>query len=280
METAAFTLLMSVYAGDKPQYFRVALRSCVQQQTLAPERVVLVQDGPVSAEMAAAVREEIVACPVPVELVKLPKNCGLAQALNHGLRACETAVVARMDADDVAEPERFAKQWRRLRDDNLDLLGTGMREFADNPDTLTTVRTPPTGARLREHAKTHNPVNHPTMMYLRDSVLSLGGYTEMGNMEDYWLVVRMLLAGMRLDNLREPLVRYRVGSGVYARRGGFRVAWTEVRLQWRMLRSGFISVPVFLRNIVLKTAYRLFPARLKQWLFRRFVAGGLRGDRS
>ena len=279
METAPeFSLLLPVYAGDNPSYLRLAFSSSVNDQTLRPSEVVIVQDGPVPAplveELARIERES----PVPVRIVRLAANGGLTVALNAGLDAVSSSVVARMDADDVSAPERFSKQWALLSR-GYDLVGTGMVEFESDPDTPSAQRIPPVGAeRIREHARTHNPFNHPTMMYRVAALDKVGRYQPFGKMEDYWLGIRLIDAGARVENIAEPLVKYRVGAGAFARRGGWQEAKTEWALQREMLRMGFVTRGQYLRNVVIKGVYRLMPASLKRVLFRRFVGSGLPGD--
>jgi hypothetical protein len=274
-----FTLLLPVYAKDRPDFLRLAFESSVQQQTLKPVEAVIVQDGPVPDALAAALRDLVDESPIPARVVALPENRGLTEALNAGLAACRTEIVARMDADDVSIPERFERQWA-LMGQGYDLVGTGMAEFEEDPDSPVSFRVPPVGAeRIRAHARTHNPFNHPTMMYRKSEVERVGGYQPFGKMEDYWLGVRLIAGGAKVENLAEPLVRYRVGSGAFARRGGWTEARTEWRLQGELRRIGFVTTGQYLRNVVVKGAYRLMPAWAKKVLFRRFVAGGLPADR-
>lgn len=280
LPTGDFSLLLPVYAGDDPEFLRLAFESSVDQQTLRPAEAVIVQDGPVPPELAAELDRIEQQSPVPVVRVTLPENRGLTEALNRGLDACTRAVVARMDADDVSAPERFERQWA-LMADGYDLVGTGMAEFETDPAFPVSVRTPPVGAeRIRDHARTHNPFNHPTMMYRVAALDRVGRYQPFGKMEDYWLGVRMIDAGARVENIPEPLVSYRVGAGAFARRGGWTEARTEWRLQGELRRMGFITGGQYLRNVVMKGAYRLLPAGVKRVLFRGLVSGGLPGDRS
>lgn len=279
MAEADFSLLLPVYAGDDPGFLRLAFESSVERQTLRPAEAVIVQDGPVPDALADELRRIERASPIPVHVVRLPENHGLAAALNEGLRACSYPVVARMDADDVSMPERFERQWALIAE-GYDLVGSGMAEFEADPEHPVATRVPPVGAqRIRDHARTHNPFNHPTMMYRVEAVDRAGGYQPFGKMEDYWLGVRLIDSGARVENIPDPLVGYRVGAGAFARRGGWGEAKTEWRLQRELLRRGFVTRPQYLRNVVMKGAYRLLPARIKRVLFRSLVGRGLPGDR-
>lgn len=274
-----FSLLLPVYAGDNPEFLRLAFESSTSGQTLPPAEAVIVQDGPVPDALAEELTRIVASSTVPTRVVRLETNQGLTAALTAGLAACRYAVVARMDADDVSVPERFERQWQ-LMCDGYDLVGTGMVEFEHDHEIGAARRVPPVGAgRIREHARTHNPFNHPTMMYRAAAVEAVGGYQPFGQMEDYWLGVRMIDSGAKVENIADPLVKYRVGSGVYGRRGGWAQARTEWRLQGELRRMGFVTTGQYLRNVVVKGAYRLMPASVKRVLFRSFVGGGLPGDR-
>lgn len=274
-----FSLLLPVYAGDDPEFLRLAFESSVDRQTFPPAEAVIVQDGPVPEALVAELRRIEQDSPIAVRVVRLPENVGLAAALEQGLKACKHSVVARMDADDVSFPERFERQWEVLQE-GYDVLGTGMVEFEHDPDQPGARRTPPVGSqRIREHARTHNPMNHPTLMFRVNAVERAGGYQPFGRMEDYWLILRLLDSGAKCENIADPLLAYRVGSGAFARRGGFGETKTEWRLQRKMRSMGFITTPQYLRNVVMKGVYRLLPASVKQWLYRRFIGRGLPGDR-
>lgn len=278
--TAPFSLLLPVYVGNTVPQLQAALESCLLTQTLLPAEVVIVQDGQVAPELQNLLAKWQNTSPVPLRVIKLSHNQGLAAALNRGLAECSYEIVARMDADDICFPTRFAAQWELFNAQNLDLLGAGMSEFIHSTDQVIIKRVPPVGLqRICEHAVTHSPFNHPTVMYKKSVVLELGGYTPMGSMEDYWLFVRLLAAGVNANNIPEPLVYYRADSGVYRRRGGLKNALTELKMQRAMLEISFITPAQFVRNCVMKTVYRLLPARVKKVLFAKFIAGGLPGDK-
>jgi hypothetical protein len=134
--------------------------------------------------------------------------------------------------------------------------------------------------RIRDHARTHNPFNHPTMMYRVEALDRVGRYQAFGKMEDYWLGIRIIDSGARVENIAEPLLAYRVGAGAFARRGGWSEARTEWRLQRELLRMGFVTPAQYVRNVVMKGVYRLLPAGVKRVLFRGLIGGGLPGDRA
>ena len=267
-----FSLLLSVYGGDDPGFLREAFTSTVQQQTRRPDQVVLVQDGPVPPGLADTIRDLVADSPVPVRHLEIPENLGLGPALDQGLAACDHEIVARMDADDISLPHRFARQLP-LVEAGADIVGSGLLEFGSSVEDVVGRRTPPTDPdEIRRVIRFRDPFNHPTVVYRRSAVQSAGGYTDMALMEDYLLFARMVDAGARPANLAEPLVRYRVGAGAYARRGGRQLLRSEVLLQRRLLRLGITTRAEFVRNVAVRGGYRLVPETLRRRAYRALIA--------
>jgi glycosyltransferase involved in cell wall biosynthesis len=260
-----FALLFSVYDGDKPDYIRRAFRSAVDDQTVRPDQVVIVRDGPVRPELAECLDGLRAASPAPVTFVALSRNGGLGPALDQGMAASWFDVIARMDADDVAMPHRFEVELPLIAD--ADIVGSGLLEFSGDTDNIVGQRVPPTDqAQIQRYARMHDPFNHPTVMYRKHAVLAAGGYGDLPLMEDYSLFARMLAGGARAANVAEPLVYYRVGAQAFRRRGGTGLLRSELRLQREFRRAGFTSTAEFLRNVLVRGGYRLVP-----WWFRRAV---------
>jgi glycosyltransferase involved in cell wall biosynthesis len=276
----AFSLLLPVYGRDDPAHLERAFVSAVQEQTRRPDEVVLVRDGPVPDALAATLARLAADSPVPVRLVELPENRGLAPALTAGLAACSNDVIARMDADDIALPERFERQLAVI-DEGYDLVGSGLLEFADDEAHTIGRRTPPVGEeRIRRYARFHQPFNHPTVVFRRQAVARAGGYLAVGLMEDYWLFVRMLTAGARVANIPEPLLKYRVGAGAYRRRGGVAQLRSEVRLQRLMRAIGFTSPLQAARNVLVRGGYRLLPEAVRKVSYRGLLHRGFAAGRA
>lgn len=275
--TLPFSLLLPVYAGDRPEFLRRAFDSTVTEQERRPSEVVVVVDGPVPGPLDACLQELAAASPVPTRLLRLPRNLGLGDALEAGLAACAHEVVARMDADDISRPDRFARQLPVI-EAGADLVGTGLLEIGDSEHEVVGRRVPPTSPEvISRTARLHDPFNHPTVVYRRSAVAAAGGYQRLPLMEDYWLFARMIAAGARVANRPEPLVLYRVGAGAYQRRGGWRLLRAELGLQVRFLRSGFTTPAQFARNVAVRGLYRLVPAAVRRPTYRLLVA--TRGER-
>ncbi|HEY5361357.1 MAG TPA: glycosyltransferase [Streptosporangiaceae bacterium] len=265
-----FALLLSVYDGDRPDFVRRAFRSAVDDQLVRPDQVVIVRDGPVREELATCLDDLRATSPVPVTFIPLERNGGLGPALDRGLAASWFDVIARMDADDVAMPHRFAVELPLMQD--ADIVGAGLLEFIKDTDDIVGRRVPPTDPdQIRRYARMHDPFNHPTVVYRRSAVLAAGGYGDLPLMEDYALFARMLDHGARAVNVAEPLVFYRVGADAFKRRGGTKLLSSELRLQREFRRQGFTTPAQYVRNVLVRGGYRLIPWWCRRAMYRPIV---------
>jgi len=267
MNYSPFTVLMPVYRGDNLAFVRDAFRSATVEQQLSPSHSVIVVDGPVGSDIDKWVDEVGVSDEVTV--VRLPQQNGLANALNVGLRHVTTPLVARVDADDISLPQRFAVQIPML-DGGLDVVGSAVAEFDVDPDRPQAVRTVcTTPDAIAKRARLVCPLHHPSVAFRADAVRREGGYPALAHMEDYLLWARMIMHGYKFGNSAQVLVRYRVGSGAYARRGGRDMVRSEARLQREFLAMGFVTRWQYLRNRLMRGGlYRLMPVGLRQFAYR------------
>lgn len=270
-----FSVLMSVYHGEKPEFLEAALRSLLASAVPLPE-VILVEDGALPESLHAVIQQYGPA--LRLRRVALPHNVGLGRALTEGLKQCSHDWVARFDTDDLIVADRFAQQLALIQaDPAIDLFGGWIREFETDADAeqgrLRSV--PASHEEILAYAKKRNPFNHMTVMFRRELALAAGGYRDEHLYEDYALWVRMILAGARTANLPTVLVNARAGGGMYARRGGLRYAMSEVRAQWTFFRSGFIGAPRLLMNLASRLPVRILPDRLRQFFYERLLRARL-----
>lgn len=142
---------------------------------------------------------------------------GLSAALNAALGAARAPLVARMDADDRAHPERLERQVRRMESEpELHALGCRVRLLADGPGRRGGMRRYVAwqnrllaDAAIRRDLLVESPLVHPSVVLRRSAVLALGGYTEEPVPEDYELWLRGARAGWRFAKCPEVLLEWR-----------------------------------------------------------------------
>ncbi|GAB7021072.1 glycosyltransferase [Halostagnicola bangensis] len=272
MTDDSFSVLIAVYGGDEPEHVRDALKS-IFDQTVVPNEVLVVGDGPLPDQLQNVLSDMKSAHPETMRVVSLEENEGLGAALKTGVENCSNDIVARMDADDIALRDRFERQLEYfLENPDIDVLGGYVAEFDTDPDEIDRVRTVPTDPdEVRDRASTRNPINHPTVMFDRNAVVTAGNYRPLRSMQDYELWVRMITQGYTVSNLPEVLVKCRAGSDFYNRRGGLSYARLEVYLQREFSRMGAVSFPRMLLNIAARVPLRIAPKSFRSAVYRTFL---------
>ena len=164
---------------------------------------------------------------------------GLTRSLNRALELARAPLIARLDADDVALPNRLARQ-RAFLDAHPDvgLLGTGAREVDAAGGDVGLVTPPPDDVAIRRALIRRNPFVHSSVLMRRHRVEEVGGYDpRLPVAQDYDLWMRISRV-TRLANLPEPLVVRRLLPGrVSSARDDERLA-AEALVRWRAVRSG------------------------------------------
>jgi glycosyltransferase involved in cell wall biosynthesis len=227
----AVSVLMAVHDGAR--WVAGAVES-VLTQTAGDLELVVIDDGSTdaTADLLAAVRDG------RLRVHRQPR-AGLTRALNAALGLARAPLVARLDADDLALPERLARQRAFLAaHPEVGLLGTAAREVDEAGAPVREVRPPLDDATLRRALIRANPFVHSSVMARRAVVARAGGYDEtLPVAQDYGLWMR--LAGLtRLANLEAVLVVRRLGPGrVSVEREEDRLR-AEARVRWRAVAAG------------------------------------------
>jgi len=263
-----FSVLISVYYKEDPTFLEDALNS-IEQQTLTPNEIVLVKDGPLTPALEHVITSHVEQAVVAYKIVSLTKNVGLGKALNIGITACTFKWVARMDSDDISHTDRFEKQIHYLTNNpSIDILGTWICEFDTDIRHCESLRkTPATHQEILKYAKYSNPINHMSVIFKKSAVVKAGSYKPMQGFEDYYLWIRLLQQGSRFANLDEILVNVRRGEEMLQRRRG----WVYIQNEWRFAHTAkklqFLNYFEFYRNIILRISPRILPSFILKKLY-------------
>jgi glycosyltransferase involved in cell wall biosynthesis len=264
------SVLMSVYAKDKPEYLSAALES-VFNQTLKPREVVLVKDGQLDTKLDETIKfwegkeKGILKC------IEIEDNIGLAHALNYGLENCSCELVARMDSDDICLKERLEKQIYFLNTKGVDVVGSYIEERDEKMKCVSGVREVPiTHEKIVRYSKWRNPMNHMTVLFKKSAVIAVGGYPdEIKKIQDYVLWVKMIRKEYKFANLPESLVLVRTGACFLDRRGGldyFKYDLAALNCLKAMKHIGFIC---FVSNVIVRFCARVSPVVLRGLIYKK-----------
>ena len=269
-----YSVLMSVYKNDSPDYLKLALESIFEKQTRKPDEIVVVFDGPIPDELNLVLDDfrkgkEDVVFYYPQEI-----NRGLGEALRIGSEKCTGDYILRMDSDDISDPERFEKQIAYVETHpEIDALGTDIAEFqvSEQEENKRVRVCPADHDDIVKMGKKRNPMNHVTACIKKTALQKCGGYKTLLLLEDYYLWLNMIASGCRLANINESLVYVRVGNGFDSKRG------SKKRIEgWRVLQDFMIEHKMITKHEArMNMLYiRLFvntPTKLKKFLYEKVL---------
>lgn len=269
-----FSVSMCVYGGDNPEFFDAAVESVVRQ-SVPPAEIVLTVDGPIPQTIQTVIdKYRSTLKEISFRVIYLERNMGHGQARRTSFDHCTHQLIALMDADDLSLPERFQKQLDCFAaNPGLDIVGGTIQEFVDVPEQVAGRRVVPlTDGEIKDYMKRRCPMNQMTVMFQKAAVAQAGGYLDWYCDEDYYLWIRMALAGKKFANLPDVLVYVRVGQEMYSRRGGWRYFRSEAKLQRLMLQKGIIGPGRYGLNVAQRLVLQvLMPNRLRGFLFRKLA---------
>ncbi len=264
----SFSVLMSIYIKEKPEYARACFDSLLAQ-TVPADEWVIVEDGPLTPELYALLEEYQQKYPGLIRRVPLEKNVGLGMALREGVQRCTYELIARMDTDDIAREDRFEKQIAMFEQNlDLDICGSHIKEFEGDISNILSIRRVPVEEKtILEYQKRRDSFNHMTVMYKKASVLRAGNYQHALLMEDTLLWVNMMLNGAKCANIDDYLLYARAGDAMIDRRGGWAYFKKYKSGRQKIYTTGYISYCDYLMTLAVQLVVCLMPNSLRRWFF-------------
>lgn len=269
MKMQNYSVLMSVYFKEAPEYLRQAIES-IQAQTFPTDDFVLVCDGPLNDALDAAIAEKQQEMGSALNVVRLVKNGGLGNALNEGIKHCKNELVARMDSDDISVMDRCQKQVELFeKNPELDIASGALLEFVTSPNQITGGRKVPcSNDDIVGYSRKRCPFNHPCVMFKKSAVERAGGYQEKYHLfEDYYLWIRMLQNGCKAQNLSDVLLYMRTPADMYLRRGGAAYAKAMLQFHWWAHKSGWTSLVDFCTGALPHALVCVMPNKLRKMIY-------------
>lgn len=267
-----YSVLMSVYEKEHPQYFKESIESMINQ-TLPPEEIVIVKDGALTQELETIIDECKQKRPSLFTIIPLKQNVGLGKALNYGLEKCRNELVARMDTDDISVKNRCKIQLETFnKNPNLHIVGSFIDEFQDNYKTIVSSRTVPTSHEdILRFSRRRNPFNHPTVMYKKSEVLRNGGYGDYRRNQDLDLFVRMLHNGSKSKNIGQSLVLFRANEENLKRRKSWIKCKSYIGMIYNFWRKGYSNFSDLIAVTISQIIVFLAPKWFLKWISSQFL---------
>ena len=272
------TVVVPIYKNNDAQQLRVSLDSLLRQ-TLLPNEILVVADGPVSAELEREVERLKVKVqssklPIEVNYQKFEQNEGLGEAMRKAVLVANGDYIARMDADDICLPNRFEKQMKYFKNDaDLSVVGGQIAEFDGDVKNIIGKRMVPLEHKeIVKYMKSRNGMNHVTTILKKKDLIDSGSYQPLEWFEDYCLWVRMIQHGCKFKNISDDVVLVRAGKAQADRRGGWAYFKNEVFLFKCLLSQGFITKNRFCINIIERGFVRLLmTSSIRSWFYKNVL---------
>lgn len=267
-----FSVLMSLYAKEIPEYLMESLKSTLDQ-TIKPSQIVVVKDGPLTDGLESVLSSFAALEPKLFTFVPLEKNQGLGLALREGLLHCDYELVARMDTDDIARSDRFESQLKEFENDpDLDICGSHVLEFEGATDHIVAKRRVPLiDSKIKKYQKRRDAFNHPTVMFKKSKVLESGNYQSCPLMEDTYLWVNMFLHNAKAKNIDDYLLYFRVGKDMFNRRGGWNYYKKYKQGRKMVYQTGYISWWDYRYTLLVQFVVALMPNKIRGWFFKKVL---------
>ena len=286
------SVLMSVYGTETGKNLDRALRSVWDDQTLKPSQIVLVEDGPIPAELEEIVesyKSKVSGSKFQVlaplrsaseqssnksegdctfTIVKLQENVGLTKALNAGLKQVKGELIARMDSDDISEPHRFERQVKYLEEHpEVDIISGSLQEFDAENECLNVRHYPLTHEEAVKYIVKASPFAHPAVM-MRRRIFDEGlKYDERYRMsQDIKLWFDALQAGCRFGNIPEVVLYFRREGDVYRRRSRAK-AWNEFQIYMHGIYQMKGLFTTAYRFPIARYLFRNLPPVVVKWIY-------------
>ncbi len=265
---AKVSVLMSVYKSEKAEYLNRSLRSVWDDQTLKPNQIVLIVDGPVGDDLWEVIHAWENRLADSLYLIKNEENLGLTKSLNKGLQYVTSEYIARADSDDISLPLRFERQVVFLEQHpDVDILGGSIQEFNDSNECLNIRHYPLTHEQACKYILKASPLAHPSVM-MRKRIFDEGiRYNELyRTSQDVALWFDAVMAGYHIANVDDTILLFRHSRDVYKRRGHAK-AWNEFKIY---MKGIYRMKGIFTWNYVFPVArlvFRMMPDSIIRFFY-------------
>lgn len=265
-----YSVLIPVYCKELPEYLRVSVDSMLSQ-TIPPTEIIIVEDG-VLPEHLENIVKDFEHRESKVHVIRFPKHQGLGTVLHEGVLECRCDYIARMDSDDISEPDRIEKEWRIIQNNpDISMVGCIYDEFLIE-GVMGPIRTlPETPEEIERFAHKRNPFGHSSLLIEKRAILEAGNYRDYLGVEDYDLWIRMLMNHEKCFNIQETLVHVRAGRDFYNRRGGVTYFAHLLKFFTEYKKAGFFTLSEYIYTVSVRAVVCLLPGAVRNTIYKRFL---------
>ena len=262
-------VIMSIYVNDNLRFVKESIES-ILNQTFSQFHLYLIYDGPVKSDV-----EDYISGLEDnrIKLTKLTQNLGLATVLNILLKEIlenpDYKFIARMDADDISISDRFEKQRSfLLKNPDIACVGSWFSEIDEYGKHLSARKLPLNNEDLRNYYFKRAPFPHPSVMFRPELIQKAGFYPiDTILLEDSVLWGNALSKGLKLANIPEFLLKFRMDNNFFRRRTGIKYGWSFIVNRFRMNKKLKAPFQIYFYSF-LNGIFRMMPPYLFKFLYK------------
>jgi len=261
-----YTLIISIYKKITYSEVNKSIKS-IKNQTHLPSQIILIFDGFYPYDLKNYVINFFRTFIKKNDLliIQNASNKGITYSYNFAIKNSKHNLIGIQDSDDESLPNRFKLQTEYfLKRKNLSVLGGFISEQYGKKKF--TKKMPLTAAAIKNLIYFKNPINHPTVMFRKDHLLSFGLYSECKRMEDYYLWINLISKGLLIENLPVILCKSYIDRSFIKRRSTNTILLSELKIQLLLLRKFKVYLILFIFVAPLKIFYHLMLGDIKIWM--------------
>lgn len=265
MKKIAF--IITVYKNDKLEFFKQAIESIVAQDYgFENINIYLGIDGDLSQDVQSYIDNSLSF----YRVLKNEQNRGLAYTLNRLIEILEgEEYVFRMDSDDVCRSDRVSKQLKAFEDNkDLMIVGSDLIEIDKEGKELREKKMPIDYEVIKKFAIARNPLNHPSVAIKKEFFNLVGLYNEeFLKSQDYELWGRALKKGIKISNVSESLLYFRVASDYINKRNASINYINEFKISIGLMI--YFKMYGQFPKVVAKLLIRMMPASIGKMVYKK-----------
>lgn len=269
MKQGSISVVMSIYKNENARFFEECFKSIWIDQTLKPKQIILVQDGDLPSSLIAIINKWKGIIGDALIIHHNVNNLGLTKSLNIGIGYVTEKYIARMDSDDICTSDRFEKQYTYLEQHpEICALGSSAMEIDESGKELYLRHYPKGDKEVRKCICKATPLQHSAVM-MRSDVFKKGivSYNENYRLtQDLALWFDMLCAGLKIDNLDETLLLFRITKSSFSRRNK-----VKAKNEFKIYMKGIARLHGFTWRYIypiIRYLYRIMPTRIVEIVFK------------
>lgn len=265
-----FCVLMPIFQRDDLYKIIDEAITSIFKNSIIPNQFIIIVDGPLKKKFIKKIY--FYKKKYNIQIIWLnEKSKGITKPLNEGLLKVKTPFVARADADDINELNRFEQQISYAKK-GYELIGSNITEIDLKKKILSVKKMPQKFLDIKRYSKIRNPFNHMTVFFKKDLAIKYGGYPDLYLKEDYGLWLKFIKNKRKITNINSTLVQATTGEDFYInRRSGLEYVKSEFIISKYLFNLKINNLFETIIILILRVSFILLFSKIKKIFYLKFL---------